>query len=247
MTASKFKNKKIRDFLVRIENHLRTMARQELKRRHSRLMIENLSDIIEGKNREHWLLDDRFQSLRSWFALEGNRLLDYGLSEHELQKITAELEKLKGFTMARWYRESDSKNSSLRRQFDGTIHLAHNYIKDAASKLNLEFTPMGLMKANRPFVDNSEYRKIVDANRREYIKWLEHQLEILKDLYDPSISLANILADEIHNMRKKGDVRDKMLVSNILHFFKIRHHKDSPCHARQGHISDTDNEIILKD
>jgi len=157
MTDRIFKSEKLGVLLRNVESHLKTIASKELQRRAANGIIEKLMDIVQGKKREYWVMEERFIALEKWLTADGIYLISNSLSIGDLQVVVNELEKLKGFNKARWMNSDDSKSSQLRRLLKKNIRLAHDFLNKASAELNLEYTPLGLVESEESYKTTQSY------------------------------------------------------------------------------------------
>ncbi|MBD3232182.1 MAG: hypothetical protein GF315_00500 [candidate division Zixibacteria bacterium] len=237
----------LRELVENVEDHLRSIARIELDNRDADYIIEKLSDIVQGRKRNWWLPKDRFQALENWFKVDGVFLLKNSLSPGKLPIIIKELESLKGFTKARWYLESNAQNSELKALLEKNLRLAQQYIRDAANKLGLEYTPLGLVKPSTSKPSRDKRDTFGDKKRQEYLQWLDYQIEVIRNFYEPHFTLSEILENELKNYKEKSDPREKLFIINMLNYCQANSIELSQYICESATRFKSKSEIILQD
>ncbi|MBD3169981.1 MAG: hypothetical protein GF307_10900 [candidate division Zixibacteria bacterium] len=228
MNSGKINKLKLQTMLEKVEEHLKALAQYELDRRGVFAIIQRLTSIIGAQEKEYWVLEDRFAELENWLKADAPELLNAGLDMPTLQRVVDELEKLKGFSNARWTRDSDEKSLKLRKLWETNISMAQTFLRKAARKLNLEYTPLGLVESASSGVKLQDSKPIIDSIRNEYLQLIRYQEEMLTNFYEPSLTMVGILDNEIKNLKQSGRARDEFFAANLLYFLKLKEYSVQP-------------------
>ncbi len=191
--------------------------------------VRSLEDIVRGRNKDSWLIKDRFRGLETWLKTEGAELNSRSVKKKQIQKIIECIERMKYY----WDMLGDGKKAYP----DGMKILtqANSFVRDNLRRRGLEYTPLGLVD----FVQwdetllklREEIGTIEEGEadlKSKYHKTLTYQLDLMDYLYKPGDHLLTILDYQLKNLETSLTREDELFVASLIYYLKQKQYKVEP-------------------
>jgi hypothetical protein len=227
----------ILDLKGKVELFLEKLVDIEEKRLEIFDKIFKLEQIVFGKEREYWPLEQRFSALENWFVNEGKKLLESKLDREHLERIILCMEKIRSY--------EDNSNLDL----ENISKMSNVFLRAVLRKIGLEYTPLGLVETQKFLTEEAEIlRKLkteIEPSRDvkiNYERFLSYQSEMLSSFYKPEEHLFTILDHQLKNLEANFSKEDEFFVASLLYYLKMNNYKIAPYFERFRKITSAKSE-----
>jgi hypothetical protein len=226
------KKKVIIELKNRVEGFLENVAQKEEQGFRVRAKISQLEDIVYGRRKEYWSVEQRYANLETWFSQEGQELLKKHLSRDQLEKIIACVEKMKEY---RGDLASKEENQAEKEMADRILRRSNAFIRDSTRRLGLEYTPLGLVDMAQVEEDKLKLMGGIrsslpkgDTLKLEYQRLLGYQNQMLEFFYKPQEHLLTILDYQLRALEVRYSEEDEFFTTCLINFMRLRNYRIAP-------------------
>lgn len=191
--------------------------------------VRSLEDIVLGRNKDYWLIKDRFKGLETWMKTEGAELTFRSFKKKQIQKVIECVERMKSY----WDMLGDGKKAYP----DGMkiLNRANSFVRDNLRRRGLEYTPLGLVdfvQWDETLLKLKEEIGSVEEGetdlKSKYHRTLAYQLDLMDYLYKPGDHLLTILDYQLKNLETSLTREDELFVASLIYYLKQERYKVEP-------------------
>jgi hypothetical protein len=203
--------------------------------------IDRLDDIVHGRKQEFWFLPARLIAIERWLIEEGPGLRESALTQEHLNHITECIERIRDVRE----REGDKRDPRQVEQVNKVLELTNSFAVEAAKRLGLEYSPLGLVERTEtrvePVDDFERWKTLeairsgvspADSTKMAYQVAVRYQNDMMEQFYVREHSLLSVLDFQLTNLEARYSEEDELFAAMLLYFLKIRKYKIAPYYSR---------------
>lgn len=191
--------------------------------------VRSLEDIVWGKNKDFWLIRDRFKGLESWLKTDGEKLNSESIKKGQIQKVIECVERMKE------YFDMLGDGKRIYPDEKRILMQANSFIRNNLRRKGWEYTPLGLVdfvQLDESLLKLKEEIRTIDKGKidlkSKYHKILTYQLDLMDYFYKPRDHLLTILDYELKSLETKPTREDELFVASLIYYLKQDRYKMEP-------------------